>query len=110
MTHRITSFLSVLLVTIFLLTLPITATRDKTIYVKPTQSIQAAIDRADRGDKIVVYPGTYNEQLLITKDDITLIGKPGAILEPPETYVENPCYRLAGNVRAPDNSQTDVSS
>src|SRR5688572_8378344 len=39
------------------------------------QSIQAAVDAAEPGDKIRVYPGTYQEQVTIpdNKDDIELL-------------------------------------
>jgi parallel beta-helix repeat protein len=53
-----------------------------TIVVSPGQSIQAAIDAANPGDTIVVEPGTYNQNVLIAKNGITLEGR-HAILEPP---------------------------
>lgn len=40
-------------------------------------SIQAAIDSSVTCDSIIVAPGTYQEQLVIDKDGITLIGKKG---------------------------------
>jgi parallel beta-helix repeat protein len=52
------------------------------VIVEPGQSIQAAIDAAHQHTTIVVRPGTYAENLLITTDRITLIGQ-GATLEPP---------------------------
>lgn len=51
--------------------------------VRPHESIQKAIDKAKRGDKIVVEAGVYYEQLTITKDGIHLIGK-NAVLKPPK--------------------------
>lgn len=39
-------------------------------HTKPWRTIQHAIDRAGRGDTIVVGPGTYNEQLNISKSII----------------------------------------
>jgi len=35
-------------------------------------TIQAAIDAAEPGDEIVVYPGRYNEQIVIIDEDITV--------------------------------------
>ena len=56
-----------------------------TVQVVAGQSIQAAIDGAATGATVCVGPGTYQENLLITKDGITLKGAgPGkTVLEPP---------------------------
>lgn len=62
--------------------------------VKPGQKIQQAIDNARPGDKITVEPGTYSEQLTISKSDITLFGKQGAIITPPSTFTKNTCTGL----------------
>jgi hypothetical protein len=45
-----------------------------TVQVAVGQSIQAAIDRAQPGATVCVGPGTYRENLLVTKDHITLQG------------------------------------
>ncbi|KAH8651109.1 pectin lyase fold/virulence factor [Xylariales sp. PMI_506] len=62
-------------------------------------SIQAAIDAAKPGSKIIVDAGTYYEQLTISKNGIKLRGKEGAILLPPTTppATSNDCAGLAGN-------------
>jgi parallel beta-helix repeat protein len=67
----------------------ITATAEaKTIRVKPGDSIQAAVDKANPGDRILVKPGTYREDgrscpatgrtcaVAIEKNNIRLIGVP----------------------------------
>lgn len=46
----------------------------KTINVKPGGSIQDAVGKANAGDLIRIYPGTYNETVYIDKDNITLQG------------------------------------
>lgn len=75
--------------------IPHPASAHNTAHVHSGESIQAAIHAADAGDKIVVGPGTYAEQLLIEKDGITLIGQ-GAVLVPPATPVQNACSGIAG--------------
>jgi parallel beta-helix repeat protein len=52
------------------------------VVVNAGESIQAAIDGADQHTTIIVRPGTYAENLVITTDRITLVGQ-GAILVPP---------------------------
>jgi len=70
--------------------LGITATAEaKTIRVKPGDSIQAAVDKANPGDRILVKPGTYHEEgqpcptepshtcaVVIEKNNIRLVGVP----------------------------------
>ena len=54
--------------------LPGTASAAPTITVRPGQSIQAAVDRAAPGTRIVILPGTFHESVDITKDGITIQG------------------------------------
>jgi parallel beta-helix repeat protein len=68
------------------------------IYVFPGQSIQAAVDSATPGDKVVVMPGKYHQIVEITTDGITLTtfdpNKHNTILLPPASG-ENGCSRFA---------------
>jgi parallel beta-helix repeat protein len=81
---------------------PVSATgRPKTLKVRSGESIQAALNTASRGDRIIVESGTYPEQLNITTDDISLIGR-DAILVPPSTPVHNLCSGFAGKLQ-PEN-------
>lgn len=45
-----------------------------TIVVRPGQSIQAAVNRANPGDTILIKPGVYHQSVQIRTDDITLRG------------------------------------
>jgi len=60
------------------------------VVVRPGESIQAAVDAADPGQTITVLAGTYRENVVITKDAITLRGR-GAHLEPPAAPAPNAC-------------------
>ena len=62
--------------------------------VGPGQSIQAAIDAAPPGSTIHIEPGTYTEQLVITKNRIRLEGS-GARLVAPSTFTPNQCTGVA---------------
>ncbi|OQV00708.1 Right handed beta helix domain-containing protein [Cladophialophora immunda] len=65
------------------------------IRVSAGESIQAAINTAHPGQLILVGAGTYAEQLTVTTDGLQLVGT-GAILVPPNSYVQNTCSGLAG--------------
>jgi parallel beta-helix repeat protein len=72
----------------------------KVIRVGKGQSIQEAINRANSGSRIEVSRGEYREQLEITKDGITLIGK-DAVLIAPDKYEKNRCTGLSQTFTAP---------
>jgi hypothetical protein len=68
-----------------------------THHVTQGQSIQATINKAHGGDKIVVEAGTYAEQLTISTDGLTLEGHDAKIVPPPPaSTVKNSCTGLAG--------------
>lgn len=46
-----------------------------------SSTIQAAIDAARPGDTVLVPPGIYRENVLVTEDNITIQGSVGAILD-----------------------------
>lgn len=66
-----------------------------TLTVSPGQSIQAAIDKAQPGDTIVVQKGNYAESLDIATDNVTLVGT-GALLTPPSNPAETLCNQMNG--------------
>jgi nitrous oxidase accessory protein NosD len=65
----------------------------KTIVVKPHHSIQAAINKAKRGDTVAVQRGTYREALVIGTDRLKLKGR-SAVLKPPATPPDTPCSKI----------------
>ncbi|KPI37708.1 uncharacterized protein AB675_193 [Cyphellophora attinorum] len=76
----------------------------KPMFVSAGQSIQSAITSAQPGAKIIVKPGTYAEQLLITQSGLSLIGLPGATLVPPTTPSPNVCTNVGGT----ENDQAGI--
>jgi parallel beta-helix repeat protein len=49
--------------------------------VQVTTTIQAAVDAAQPGDTILIPPGTYRENIRIAKDNLSLRGSSGAVLD-----------------------------
>jgi hypothetical protein len=72
----------------------------RTIVVWPGQSIQAAVDRADRGDTVLVEPGVYHQSVEIRRDGITLRGSGdfpgGTVLVPPRHFRRTLCNTQFG--------------
>ena len=44
-------------------------------------TIQAAVDASQPGETVKVPPGTYRENVVVAKNDLTIEGSPGAVLE-----------------------------
>ncbi|OQO09230.1 hypothetical protein B0A48_06122 [Cryoendolithus antarcticus] len=68
-------------------------------------SIQKAIDNAKKGTRIVIERGTYPEALTIRTNGISLEGKPGAVLIPPQHFVDNACTGVAAKANASDPAE-----
>ena len=47
------------------------------------RSIQAAVDAANAGARIIIRAGNYTEQITISGKDLTLLGRPGAVIQAP---------------------------
>jgi hypothetical protein len=46
-------------------------------------SVQAAVDAANSGDRIIIRAGKYVEQITISGKDLTLVGRSGAVIQAP---------------------------
>lgn len=59
----------------------------RTLVVERGGSIQAAVDRAEAGDRVIVQAGVYTPErgeaqvVRVERDDLTLIGLPGAVID-----------------------------
>ncbi|KAK6438175.1 hypothetical protein LTR95_005630 [Oleoguttula sp. CCFEE 5521] len=83
----------------------------KTIRVKEgPNAIQKAIDGAKKGTRIVIEKGTYPEALTIRTNGISLEGKPGAVLVPPQYYVNNACTGVAAKANASDPAESTTQA
>ncbi len=51
------------------------------IHVSPGEIIQAAVDSACPGDKIIVHAGEYHQSVVIRKNNLTLKGEEGTVLD-----------------------------
>ena len=51
-------------------------------------SIQEAVDAANDHTTITVWPGVYREQVFVADKNLTLIGRPGAVIQAPDEMQE----------------------
>lgn len=58
------------------------------VRVGPDESIQAGVDAADPGDRVVVEGGTHREQVLVDKD-LSLVGVDDPVVVPPSGRLAN---------------------
>jgi parallel beta-helix repeat protein len=77
-----------LVVVLMVLTMPVSAAgRENILLVGPGQeyaTIQAAVDAAKQGGKILVFPGTYAESVSVTKNNLQIIAQgEDVIVAPP---------------------------
>src|SRR3954466_15732593 len=83
-------FVVVLAATVQLLAGAGAAQAHRPTVVGPGDSIQAAVDAAAPGDRIVVH-GTHRENVAIQTDGLTLRGR-GAVILPPAVPVAHACF------------------
>jgi parallel beta-helix repeat protein len=69
--------LTILLVAIFILSLISNLGAAAEIIVQPENSIQDAVNSSSSGDIITVKPGIYTENIIVTKDDLTIRSESG---------------------------------
>jgi hypothetical protein len=76
------------------------ASAQRTIVVRPGQSIQAAVNRATPGDTVLVKPGVYHQSVQIRTNGITLRGsgdfRGGTVIEPPASFPKTLCNAVFG--------------
>jgi parallel beta-helix repeat protein len=91
------------------LSLPGFSVRARSNVVVVSTTIQAAVDAANPGDTVRVPPGLYRENVLVSKDNLSIEGRPGAVLDgtglpgpsgitvrPPSPFTRISGFRLSG--------------
>ncbi|HEY6071865.1 MAG TPA: parallel beta-helix domain-containing protein [Anaerolineales bacterium] len=81
MKHKFSLIFASLLIIILSMLTPIQPVQAQMNVVVVTTTIQAAVDAANPGDTVRVPPGVYHENVLVMKDNITIKGSRGAILD-----------------------------
>ena len=72
------------------------------IIVQPGDSIQSAVDNASSGDVITINPGTYTENVKITKDSLTIksaSGNPDDTMIKAKNATDNAIFVQADDVK-----------
>jgi parallel beta-helix repeat protein len=84
------------------------ASAARTFVVHPGQSIQAAVNRADPGDTVLIKPGHYRQSVLVAKDNLRLRGSgagPGGTVITPAAAPHGPCGTQGSGICVLDPSQ-----
>ena len=86
---KIKQFVMLLLILIVMAGLGNSVAYASSLCVHPTgagqcyTTIQAAVDAANSGDRIIIRAGNYVEQVTINGKDLTLVGRSGAVIQAP---------------------------
>jgi nitrous oxidase accessory protein NosD len=91
------------------------AAADLTIVVHPGQSIQAAVDRAEPGDTVLIKPGHYRQSVLVAKNNLRIRGSgtgPGGTVITPAPTPHGPCGTQGSGICVfdPNQQQTIVGT
>jgi hypothetical protein len=78
------------------------ASKSKTIQVNAGGSIQAGLDAAKPGDTVSVAPGTYAENLVISKDRISLVGHNTTLVPPADPGIGVGLFVADADTSSPD--------
>jgi parallel beta-helix repeat protein len=79
-----------------------------TIVVHPGQSIQAAVNRAEPGDTVLITPGHYRQSVLVAKDKLRIRGSgtgPGGTVITPAAHPHGPCGTQGSGICVFDPNQ-----